>query len=103
MAGLTYEIGFNVQTGHICWVYGGYSAGVIDITIARQGILKFLPPSEIIMADKGYIGEPTKIVTPFAQSGCPMKREHKLIMARHEVINKQIKDFMSMSSVWRHS
>ena len=92
----------NVQTGDICWAYGGYPAGVSDITMARQGILKILPPGEIIIADKGYVGEPTKIVTPVAQYVHPMNREHKLIMARHKVINKRMKDFMSMNSVWRH-
>ena len=101
-AGLTCEIVLNVQTGHICWAYGGYLAGVSDINMARQGIIKFLPPVEIIIGDKGYVGEPTQIVTPVAQSCHPMNRGHKLIMARREVINKRIKDFMSMNSVWRH-
>jgi hypothetical protein len=56
----------------------------------------------MIIADKGYRGEATKIVTPVAQNGHPMNRQHKLIMARHEHINKRIKDFTLMSRVWRH-
>ena len=63
-AGITYEIGCNVNTGEICWAFGGYPAGVSDITMARQGILRVLPPTEMIIADKGYVGERTKIITP---------------------------------------
>jgi len=101
-AGITYEIGLNVQNGHICWAYGGYPAGVSDITMARKGILRVLPPGEMIIADKGYQGESSRIITPVAQTGHPMNRQHKLIMARHEHINKRIKDFSCMSGVWRH-
>ena len=29
--------------------------------------------------------------------------QHKLIMARHEGVNKRVKDLRCMSSIWRHS
>ena len=101
-AGIIYEIGLNVHIGDICWAYGKYPAGVSDITMAREGILRVLTPGEMLIADEGYRGEPNKIATPVAQTGHPMNRQHKLIMARHEHINKRIKDFRSMSGVWRH-
>ena len=89
-AGLTYEIGLNVQSGDICWAYGGYPAGVSDLQMARVGILKHIVPGEKIIADKGYRGEPNKIITPTQNSG-PFNKQLKLIMARHELVNKRIK------------
>ena len=100
-AGLTYEIGLNVQSGDICWAYGGYPAGVSDLQMARVGILKHIVPGEKIIADKGYRGEPNKIITPTQNSG-PFNKQLKLIMARHELINKRIKEFSCMNSTWRH-
>ena len=101
-AGLTYEIGLNIHTGDICWAFGGYPAGTNDLTMARNGILQVLPAGEMIIADKGYRGEPTKIIAPIEGDNSNFNREHKLIMARHEHINKRVKDFKCMSDTWRH-
>ena len=70
--------------------------------MAKNGIIRVLTPGKMIIADKGYRGEPTKIVTPVTQTGYPMNRQHKLIMARHDNIDKRIKDFRSMSVAWRY-
>ena len=59
--------------------------------MAREGILRVLSPGEIMIADNGYWGDPTKIITPVTQTGHPMNRQNKLIMARNEHINKRIK------------
>ena len=61
-----------------------------------------LLPGEKIIADKGYIGYPDKIITPINEYSTHFNKEHKLIMTRHEHVNKRIKDFMSMKSTWRH-
>ena len=91
-----------MQTGDVCWAHGGYPDGVNDITMDREGILRIPSPSEIIIVDKFYREEPTKIVTPVAQTSHPMNRQHKLIMATHDHINKRIKDFRCMSGIWRY-
>ena len=101
-AGITYEIGANVQTGDICWAFGGFRAGIDDLTMARKGILNALPVGEKIIADKGYRGEHNKIITPTFLEGDPRNRELKRIMARHEGINKRLKDFKCLRSIWRH-
>ena len=98
---MTYEIGLKM-TGDICWAYGGYKASVHDITMARRGILTVLPSNEKIVADKGYFGEPDKIVTPHDSAPAGFNRAHKLIMARHEGINKSLKDFRCLGGVWKH-
>ena len=81
---------------------GGYPAGTNDITMARKGILRVLPVGEMILADEGYIGEPTKIITPIEDDSTNFNRQHTLIMARHDGINKMIEGFKCMSDTWRH-
>ena len=56
----------------------------------------------MIIADKVYKGMPAQIITPIEEENSNFNRQHKLIMARHEHINKRVKDFMSMSDTWRH-
>ena len=72
-AGFTYKIGLNIHTGDTCWVFGGYPAGTNDITLARSGILWVLPIDEMIISDKGYPGEPDKIITPISDSNTNFK------------------------------
>ena len=101
-AGITYEIGCNVHTGDICWAFGGYPAGVSDLTMERQGILRVLPPTEIIIADKGYVGEGGNIISPILERSHSFNKQHKVIMATHEHVNKRVKYCACMSMVWRH-
>ena len=54
-----------------------------------------LPDGEMIFGDKGYRGDPAKIITPVRATSYPMNRQHKLIMARHEHINKYVQDFIA--------
>ena len=70
--------------------------------MARKGILNALPVGEKIIADKGYRGEHNKIITSTFLEGDPRNRELKRIMARHEGINKRLKDFKCLGSIWRH-
>ena len=56
----------------------------------------------MIIVDKGYKGVPTQIITPIEEENSNFNRQHKLIMARHEHINKRVKDFKSMSDTWRY-
>ena len=101
-AALTYEVAIYVRNGHICWVFGGFRAGVSDLKMTRWGLHCELPPNEKVIADKGYNGEPDRFITPPLDDNHPMGRYLKLIMARHEVINKRIKDWGAMSGIWRH-
>ena len=85
----------------ICWVYGGYPAGCNDITLARRGILRVLPRGEKIISDKGYKSMPHRIIVPTEDRKSNLSYQHKLIMARHEGVNKRVKDWRCMSSIWR--
>jgi hypothetical protein len=99
-AGLRYEIGLALGTCKIVWVGGGVPCGANpDITIAQssKGVVDSLLLGERAIADKGYNDQNIHFLTPFnrvqneAQKTFNIK--HKKIMARHEKVNKRIKQF----------
>ena len=45
---------------------------------------------------------PDRIVVPSEDRKSNLNYQHKLIMARHEGVNKRIKDWRCMNSIWRH-
>ena len=100
---MTYEVACNIQTGDICWAFGGFPAGVNDLTLARMGLHAVLPAGEKVVADKGYWGQYDRFICPsFLFSSSATNKQLKLMMARHENINKRIKDFKCMRGIWRH-
>ena len=101
-AALTYEVSINIRTGDICWTFGDFRAGVSDLQMTRWGLYSELPPNEKVIADKGYSGQPDRFIMTPTEDNHPIARPLKLIMARHEVISKRIKDWGCMSRVWRH-
>lgn len=84
---LKYELVVNLNNGLICWVNGPFSGSVHDLTAARSTLLKrFPPPDERILADKGYIGEPEKILTPFKPARTPAENLYNRLHAKHQSI-----------------
>ena len=73
-------------------------AGTNDITMARKGILNYLPSTEKIIADKGYRGE-AQIISPIFRADSPKNRVIKKITARHKAVNKSIKDWKCSRSL----
>ena len=101
---MAHEIGCNVHTVDICWAFGGYTAGTPDIILSRKEVSSVLPAGEFLIANKGYYGDPDKIITPKNNDySDTFNYKHKLMMGRHEEINKRVKDFKCMSDTWRHS
>ena len=101
-AGLRYEIGICINTGHICWIGGGIRAGQCnDLQLAERSFVTRLLPNERVVADKIYTSNKTFI-------GPPKRGHHKhgkllkKIMARHENINKRFKDYKLVKKRWRH-
>ena len=98
-AGLRYEIGVCIVTGHIVWVGGGDPAGTPDITIAREGILNLLDDDETLIADGGYKGE-EKI---WCKGHCKfLSRMESVVRARHETVNTRLKFFAVLKQKFRH-
>jgi hypothetical protein len=95
---LRYEIGLCIRTGIIVWAHGGYPAGQwSDLRIARNLYIYFVEPGELTLADKGY-RDPTYFILPNNLNS----RTHKKIMARHETVNKRIKQFNVLCQRFRH-
>ena len=100
-SGLNYEVALRIITCHICWCSGWYQAGLTDISMTHAGLDRDLPPGEKVLADNGHTGEPSRFVTTSKHiSG--LINLHKLRMARHTTVNKQLKYWSSLPGLFRH-
>jgi hypothetical protein len=95
-AGVKYELGICIKTGWICWFNGPFPCGVVDITIARLGIVEYLDSHKKILADGGK-----KFDTPSGLHNVG-QRMRSLCRARHETINGRVKKFAVTSTRFRH-
>lgn len=97
--GLRYEIGICINTGDIVWVNGGYPCGCYsDLKLAREGYTDAVNIGELTMADKGY-NDPNYFILPTSSNS----DAHNLVMARHETVNKRIRQFNILKNVFRNS
>lgn len=97
--GLRYEIALNIRTGEIVWVHGGYPCGLYpDLKLAREAYVLLVNPGELTVADKGY-----NDALYFIQKTIRNVRDHGTIMARHETVNKRMKQFKILKNTYRHS
>ena len=95
-AGLRYEVGISIYSGHIIWVNGSVPCGEWDdLSLARSSIIGYLDEHEMIMADSGYRDRGFFL----NQNDSDL---HFLVMARHETINSRIKPYKALDSRFRH-
>lgn len=100
-AGLRYEVGLCIQTGHIVWKNGPYPCGAFpDINIARDVLVK-LPRfrTEKFLADGGYQDPRFETPTGYNTAGQYMK---KVAKSRHESVNQRIKNFDVFNKPFRN-
>jgi hypothetical protein len=102
--GLKYEICICIITGEIVWVHGPVRAGENDINVARQACVSFLNDGEMAIADSGYRGEPDHLKTTdiFNFRSKADVREAAVARARHETLNKRIKNKNVLVHKFRH-
>lgn len=94
---MRYELALNIRTGLIVWVHGGYPCGEYsDLKLAREAFVLCLDDGERALADKGYKDE--NFILPTAINTA----EHNLIMARHETINKRLRQFQILKQEFRN-
>ena len=102
--GLRYEICVAILTGDIVWVNGPFACGLwSDWKIFSQaGLASNLDENERVEADDGYEhGDPAMVKS---KSGI-FHDNHEIrntVRARQETVNKRIKQFGALSSVFRH-
>lgn len=98
-SGLRYEIGLCIRTGHIVWANGGYPCGEFsDLKLAREAYVLSVNVGELTLADKGYKDD-IFFLLPSEQNSS----YHKLIMSRHETVNKRIKQFNILKMPFRNN
>ena len=97
---LRYEIGICIRTGDIVWAHGGVPCGEWpDLRLARNLILDSLFEGEKIIADKGY----NDLNFFHFPNGNDEDQQLRKILARHETVNRRIKQFCCMNYKFRHS
>ena len=100
-AGLRYEIGVSLDTGDIVWVHGPYPCGrYADVSIFRRGMKTVLDDCERVIADMGYSDD--MCITPDTLLSPVSPKLHRLLRARHETVNKRLKQFAVLRSSFRH-
>lgn len=96
---MRYEIGLCINTGFIVWKFGGYPCGEFsDLKLAREAYVYSVNPGERTLADKGYKDSMFFILPNEINS-----RQHKLIMSRHETVNKRVRHFKILKECFRNS
>ena len=101
-AALRYQVAVCIQTGWIVFVDGPYPAGMWpDLSISRDGLNQALEKGEMFVADGGYRDSHGWSRTPTGHN----TREdymYAVARARHETVNRLIKNFSAMRNQWRH-
>jgi hypothetical protein len=99
--GLRYEIAVAIYTGWIVWVHGPFPAGEwTDARIVRDALVGYLCSDEQFVADSGYRGCDGAL-TPTGLS-TPRDKQMAAFRARHETVNRRLKEFRCISAKSRH-
>jgi len=104
-AGLAYEVGVAVRHNMICWINGPFPAGTHDITMFRSegGLWQRIPQGRLVFGDKGgYQGEPDWVIVDNEFDSEELIRYRARALARHETINRRLKNFRVLDRPFRH-
>lgn len=99
--GYRFQVATAFGTSTIVHISGGVPCGANpDLSMVRQALLPLLEPGERIAADEGYPGEFQIIVKLPATcaANCRHNWRLKQMGARHETVNKRLKEFRILSS-----
>ena len=104
-AAVRYEIGLCIQTGYIVWTHGPFLAGLMpDISVFRSKLKYQLAPGERVRCGRVYRGEFCKIELPdeCCGYGTHQHRTKQIVRARHETMNRRLKQFGCLKQQFRH-
>lgn len=71
-----------------------------DLRLARNAFVDFMDDGERALADKGYTDE-QYFINPIHHNNLAVARQ-KEIMARHETVNRRLKQFGVLGTRFRH-
>lgn len=96
--GVRYEIAVWIHSGYILWVNGPYHCGLYpDIKIFNGTLKNRLLPGEKVLADRGYTSNSCVYRIPKSEGLSAS------LLARHESLNRRLKNFNVLSSRFRHN
>lgn len=99
---MRYEVGLNIQTAEIVWTNGPFPCGAWpDLRIARNEVIFHIGENERILADGGYNDGGEFFETPTGINNDD-QRMKQLARARHETINRRLKQWNILGRVFRH-
>lgn len=104
---MKYEVGIHPISGRLVWIGGPVPGSVHDMRLMYlANILKGILPQELILGDKGYIGN-WNIVTPFKKPETVEKEEISEFLSSKRWIVEHVlgrfKNFKCLSTQWRHN
>ena len=100
---MRYEVAVSINGGDIVHINGPFPCGSNpDITIFRKLLIYKLEEGEMVEADRGYRGEPTKVRIPVDYNNLIEKNKKNIVRARHETVNARFKTFKALSERFRH-
>lgn len=101
-AGLRYEIGLNIRTCDLVWVFGGFlvCGSLTDLGLARELYVNQVEPGEMTLADDGY-NDINYFIYPAAYPH--LGRELKAIAQRHETVNNLLKRWAVLKTPFQTS
>ena len=101
--GLRYEVAVGIYNGVICWINGPFPCGSWpDALIAKDALHYSLEKNERYVADKGYRACEPVAITPTGLQRF-IDRQLGTLRARHENINRRLKEFGILQQKFRHS
>lgn len=103
---LKYEVVVSTKPKRIIWVNGPYKGAFSDISIFRHRLSFIVPPTKLLLGDKGYIGESSRILAPYKGSNLTADQRrlnYKISRIRQDIerVNKRLKDWKLMEFKWR--
>lgn len=102
--GTRWEVGLCIRSRQIVWIHGPFPCGHWpDLKIFRHSMKSFLDDDEKAEADDGYVGEPTKILTPSENTHTQEDKDiRQRVRNRHETINSRFKNWKCLDRPCRH-
>ena len=106
-AGLRYEVGVHMKLSKIVWINGGVPCGAnSDLGIANSALVPILQrANEKAIADGTYRNDVFLTKLKRESPTGHVRQFNKLIsqvLARHETLNRRLKNFSVLSSTFRH-
>ena len=101
-AGVRYILAVSLFSGEIMYLEGPFPCGHwSDVRIYRYNLKHHLHIGEMVVADKGYRGEPT-CITPYDAYEPYVIYLMSVARARHEGVNAMFKQFRILKDMYRH-